>query len=333
MSESKLSTAEAELYDRQIRLWGIESQEKLRAANVLLIKIRGLGSEIAKDILLCGINSLTILDDALVTEEEIFKNFLLSPESVGKNIAEAVLEKAQALNPLVKITPDSESVDKKNAEFFAIFTVVIATGLNSVQVLEISKYCRDAKVKFICGDNFGMFGYSFADFQTHEFFEDKVQLTGGQKRGIDGRITKVKSERTVVKVCGKMEYVDLSKVIKLPEAPMKPKRRNIYYYLMLALLQFRDKFNRDPMMESKEEDVKELKAIKDDILKLYQVNPDKFKEEVFDLIFGEVVPVCSIVGGVMAQEAIKAVSGKEVPINNVFLLDPFNYSGREENVV
>lgn len=28
MVDKELSTAEAELYDRQIRLWGIESQEK-----------------------------------------------------------------------------------------------------------------------------------------------------------------------------------------------------------------------------------------------------------------------------------------------------------------
>lgn len=28
MGENKLSAVEAELYDRQIRLWGIESQEK-----------------------------------------------------------------------------------------------------------------------------------------------------------------------------------------------------------------------------------------------------------------------------------------------------------------
>lgn len=59
---------------------------RLRAANVLLINIRGLGSEIAKNILLSGINSLTILDEGIVTEEELNKNFLLSPGSVGKKV-------------------------------------------------------------------------------------------------------------------------------------------------------------------------------------------------------------------------------------------------------
>nr|XP_023026659.1 SUMO-activating enzyme subunit 1-like [Leptinotarsa decemlineata] len=84
---NQLSAVEAELYDRQIRLWGIESQEKLRASNVLLIGIRALGSEIAKNILLSGINSLTILDDGVVTKEEQVKNFLLYPDSIGKKVS------------------------------------------------------------------------------------------------------------------------------------------------------------------------------------------------------------------------------------------------------
>lgn len=58
----------------------------LRAANILLIGIRGLGSEIAKNILLSGINSLVILDDGVVTEEEQHKNFLLNRDSIGKKV-------------------------------------------------------------------------------------------------------------------------------------------------------------------------------------------------------------------------------------------------------
>lgn len=53
---------------------------------MLLINIRCLGSEIAKNILLSGINSLTILDDGVVTEEELNKNFLLSRDSIGKKV-------------------------------------------------------------------------------------------------------------------------------------------------------------------------------------------------------------------------------------------------------
>lgn len=68
------------------------------------------------------------------------------------------------------------------------------------------------------------------------------------------------------------------------------------------------------------------------MFQLYEVNDDKLKDDIFELIFGEVASICAIVGGVIAQEVIKAVSHKEVPINNIFLLDPYTYNGKEESV-
>lgn len=327
MTDTKLSVDEAELYDRQIRLWGIESQEKLRAANVLLINVRGLGSEIAKNILLSGINSLTLLDDGVVTEEEVLKNFLLSNSSIDQKIAESVVLKAQALNPLVKISTETASIDSKDAKYFAQFTIVAGTRLKRSQILKISTACREYNVKFICGDNFGMFGYTLADFQQHQYYEDRIQLTSGKKRTHGGSTT---SETK--KVSATLSYPDLGDVLTLPETPLKPKRRNVYFYLMQVMLMFREKFNRDPSISTKDDDIQQLKEIKEKIFHYYSVNPDKMDDKVLNLLFGEVVPICSIIGGVIAQEIIKAVSGKEVPIHNVFLLDPFTYAGREERI-
>ena len=37
----EISKEEAELYDRQIRLWGLDAQRRLRAANVFLAGLKG----------------------------------------------------------------------------------------------------------------------------------------------------------------------------------------------------------------------------------------------------------------------------------------------------
>lgn len=58
----------------------------------------------------------------------------------------------------------------------------------------------------------------------------------------------------------------------------------------------------------------------------------KLSDNLFELVFGEVVPVCAVLGGVIAQEVIKGVSQREVPINNVFLFDPVTYCGKEETI-
>ncbi|KAH6926812.1 hypothetical protein HPB50_022397 [Hyalomma asiaticum] len=59
----ELSQEEANIYDRQIRLWGLESQKRLRAVRVLVAGLNGLGAEVAKNLVLAGIKSITLLDN------------------------------------------------------------------------------------------------------------------------------------------------------------------------------------------------------------------------------------------------------------------------------
>ena len=75
------------LYDRQIRLWGFEAQKHIREANILLVNVKALGNEIAKNLILAGINSLTILDNGLVTEDDLGAQFSLSEDDVGKVVS------------------------------------------------------------------------------------------------------------------------------------------------------------------------------------------------------------------------------------------------------
>jgi len=82
----ELSADEIALYDRQLRLWGIEAQNRMRKANILLINVKALGNEIAKNLVLAGIGSLTVLDPGLVTEADVATQFFVTEEDIGKNV-------------------------------------------------------------------------------------------------------------------------------------------------------------------------------------------------------------------------------------------------------
>lgn len=82
-----LSADEIALYDRQIRLWGAQAQERIRSANILLISLRALGTEIAKNLTLAGISSLTIVDDDPVTEEDLGAQYFLREEDIGMPVS------------------------------------------------------------------------------------------------------------------------------------------------------------------------------------------------------------------------------------------------------
>ena len=60
--DKEITEDEAALYDRQIRLWGVDAQRRLLSSRILLINMQGLGAEIAKNLVLGGVNCLTLLD-------------------------------------------------------------------------------------------------------------------------------------------------------------------------------------------------------------------------------------------------------------------------------
>ena len=52
----------------------------------------------------------------------------------------------------------------------------------------------------------------------------------------------------------------------------------------------------------------------------------------FRSVFGDISPVCAILGGVVGQEMIKAVSKKDTPHNNFFFFNSNDFSGVVENI-
>lgn len=59
----------------------------MKTASVLLVNIRGLASEVAKNIVLAGIGRLTLLDAAQVTEEDLGSGYFLREEDIGQNVS------------------------------------------------------------------------------------------------------------------------------------------------------------------------------------------------------------------------------------------------------
>jgi len=53
------------------RLWGDLGQQDLETAHVCLINATALGTEILKSLVLPGIGAFTIIDNELVTEEDV----------------------------------------------------------------------------------------------------------------------------------------------------------------------------------------------------------------------------------------------------------------------
>jgi len=99
------------------------------------------------------------------------------------------------------------------------------------------------------------------------------------------------------------------------------------YIVMRIMQQFREDHKRNPLPASRDEDIKKVLVIRDQLSDAETV-PDDY----FEHIFAQVSPVAAIVGGAVAQEVIKAVSQKEAPHFNYFLFDPQACCGFIETV-
>ena len=69
---------------RQLFTIGKDAQMKIMNTKVLINGLNGLGSEIAKNIILMSVKSVGLLDNRIVEEKDLGTNFFLRKEHIGK---------------------------------------------------------------------------------------------------------------------------------------------------------------------------------------------------------------------------------------------------------
>ena len=78
--ENKIDT---NLYSRQIGAFGLETMGKLMKMKVLIIGMRGLGVETAKNLILAGPQSVKIHDPTIASIADRGSNFYINDEDIG----------------------------------------------------------------------------------------------------------------------------------------------------------------------------------------------------------------------------------------------------------
>ena len=77
------------LYSRQLYVLGKEAMQRMMGSSVLIIGLNGLGVEIAKNVVLGGVKSVTLHDNAPVQISDLGAQFFLREEDVGRRVGPA----------------------------------------------------------------------------------------------------------------------------------------------------------------------------------------------------------------------------------------------------
>ncbi|XP_028320241.1 SUMO-activating enzyme subunit 1 [Gouania willdenowi] len=330
-----ISEEEAAQYDRQIRLWGLDAQKRLRGSRVLLAGLGGLGAEVAKNLILAGVKKLTLLDHEKVTEDSCRAQFLVPVTAQGQNRAQASLERAQNLNPMVEVQADTDKVEDKPDDFFLQFDAVCLTGCSKDLMVRVDQLCSQHNIKVFCGDIHGYYGYMFSNLgKEYSYVEEKPKVVKAAPDSSDGpEAKKAKvdpNETTMVKktasFCSLKEALEVDWTSEKTKAGLK--KTPLDYFMLHVLLKFRTDKGRDPDPLAFPEDSLVLKQIRDDVLEAKTLSSDLLSDDFISYCFSEMSPVCAVVGGVLGQEVVKALSQRDAPHRNFFFFD-----GRKGNGV
>ncbi len=105
-------------YSRQIMLpaFGIEAQEKLQQARVLIIGAGGLGSPVALYLAAAGIGTLSIADDDLVELTNLQRQILHGNNDIGRPKVESARDQLTRINPECQVIPIPRRLEKDDLE-------------------------------------------------------------------------------------------------------------------------------------------------------------------------------------------------------------------------
>ncbi|KFM79356.1 Ubiquitin-like modifier-activating enzyme 1, partial [Stegodyphus mimosarum] len=364
------------LYSRQLYVLGHEAMRRMQSAEVLICGARGLGIEVAKNIILGGVKSVTIHDTGVCEVKDLSSQYYLTKADIGKNRAQASLEHLRELNSYVSVHAHIENLSE---DFLKKFRVVVLTDSSLEEQYSIGDFTHSNGISLIIADTKGLFGQVFCDFgenftvhdvkgeqplsamiasvskdknsvvtcleETRHGFEDgdyvtfsevqgmielngceprKVQVFGPYTFGIGdtsnfsdyirgGVATQVNMPKTINFKSFKEAIVDpefiMTDFAKLDRPPQ-------LHLAFQAVYNFRQKNGRLPKPWNEGDAEEFLLFCKE--LNAKNANPVELDENLLKrfayVCQGELCPMQAVIGGITAQEIMKACSGKFHPI-------------------
>jgi len=366
------------LYSRQLYVLGHEAMKRMGSSNVLVAGLKGLGVEIAKNIALAGVKSLTLYDPHPAAIADLSSQFFLHAEDVGKPRAEVTAPRVAELNSYTPVAVHKSQSLTEDLSLLKQYQVVILTTTPLKDQLIIADYCHENGIYLVITDTFGLFGYVFTDFgknftvsdvtgenpisgivaaidetglvsaldETRHGLEDgdyvefaelrgMEKLNGAEPRKIEvkgpysfsiGDVSGLGSYQsggifTQVKMPKVIDFQPFSDQLKKPEFLISdfakfdhPAQLHIGIQALHAFAETHKGVFPRPHHD---EDARKVLDIARQIAKANDDEVELDDELITELSYqaqGDLSPMAAFFGGMVAQEVLKAVSGKFTPI-------------------
>ncbi|CAG8452464.1 12540_t:CDS:10 [Ambispora gerdemannii] len=376
-------TIDEGLYSRQLYVLGHDAMKKMGTSNVLIVGLKGLGVEIAKNIILAGVKSVTLYDPEPVKICDLSTQFYLREEDIDKSRAASTAPRLAELNQYVPVhVLEGDLTNEKLKDY----QVVVLTETTLKRQLEINDFTHNNGISFISTTVRGLFGTIFNDFGENFVVSDTTgenPLSGmiaAVSKETDGIVTCLDETRhgledgeyvtfseingmaelnnceprqirvlgpytftigdtsnfgdyisggtfTQVKQPKKLSFKSLRAALKTPEYLVsdwaKFDRLSQLHIGFQALHKFTEKHGSLPRPRN-ESDADELFKLANSINDQLEDKAEFDEKLIKQLAYGaagDLSPMVAVFGGLVAQEVLKACSGKFHPIYQFFYFD------------
>jgi ubiquitin-like 1-activating enzyme E1 A len=299
--------------------------------------MKALANEIAKNLVLAGIHSLTIVDHALVTESDLGAQFFISESDIGMNRAEAAAPQIRRLNPRVNVIVDPSDITSKGPDYFGAFDVVIATDLHPESLNIINMATRINHRPFYAAGVHGFYGFIFSDLIQHDYVVEREKSNRAtvigpetRTRGVVDVKEKREGEKRIEMVTKRELYSTwflASDAATLPPEFLKSKRRLRAVTPVLSCLRALWEFVQlqDGRLPSTKEDLKMFTVLATQKHKALGLPEETMRSEVLRKFLqnlgSEIAPVTAVLGGQLAQDVINVLGARQQPIQNMVVFD------------
>ncbi len=136
---------------------GIEGQQKLNNATVVLVGMGGLGCPVSQSLIASGIGKLKIIDGDKIELSNLHRQPLYGVEDIGRLKVQVANEKLMQLNESAIVEPIEEFLDENNGLNFVSDATIIIDATDNIQTRQlIDRLSKKLEIPMVYG---GLYRY------------------------------------------------------------------------------------------------------------------------------------------------------------------------------
>lgn len=290
----------------------------------MYVHLTCVSSEVLKNLVLAGVRPVLCdtrpYPDAMLDTPSFFVNAHTNKKLKYASVAHAIQASVEELNPFLgQCEILDNNVNELSEQVLKDYDMVICSRVGMAEAARMAKATTASGGKFFLIDCFGWNGAAVVDLGPEHTYRMEVNKTLSDLKALE-------------------THVPLGEIWNVPLRDLTSKRvdktpPHVWMHYR-AILEYQSRTSSWPsadkacdfvqvVQEWIAEDAPEFKEL--EILKADALT------KLASMALAELSAVCAVLGGVIGNEVIKAISGKGEPAHNVLLLDGFE--GKCRNVL